>query len=77
MYAVYTGYLPFYHDNEKILMDLILTIEPRPPREVEPDIPVELERIILKCLIKDPKERFAEAGILKEAILEVFPQFGN
>jgi PAS domain S-box-containing protein len=77
MYAVYTGYLPFYHDNEKILMDLILTIEPRPPREVEPDIPVELERIILKCLKKDPKERFADAGILKETILEVFPQFGN
>ena len=77
MYAIYTGYLPFYHDNEKILMDLILTIEPRPPREVEPDIPVELELIILKCLKKDPKERFAEAGILKETILEAFPQFGK
>jgi hypothetical protein len=77
MYAVYTGYLPFYHDNEKILMDLILTMEPRPPREVEPDIPVELERIILKCLKKDPKERFADAGILKAAIRETFPQFGK
>ena len=77
MYAVYTGYLPFYHDNEKILMDLILTMEPRPPREVEPDIPVELERIILKCLKKDPKERFADAGILKATIRETFPRFGN
>ena len=77
MYAVYTGYLPFYHDNEKILMDLILTTEPRPPREVEPDIPVELERIILKCLKKDPKERFADAGILKATIRETFPRFGN
>ena len=77
MYAIYTGYLPFYHDNEKILMDLILTTEPRPPREVEPDIPVELERIILKCLKKDPKERFADAGTLKETILETFPEFGN
>ncbi|MDH3555140.1 MAG: protein kinase, partial [Deltaproteobacteria bacterium] len=77
MYAVYTGYLPFYHDNEKILMDLILTMEPRTPREVEPDIPVELEGIILKCLKKDPKERFADAGILKATILETFPQFGK
>jgi serine/threonine protein kinase len=77
MYAIYTGYLPFYHDNEKILMDLILTIEPRPPREIEPDIPVELERIILKCLKKDPKERFADAGILKATIRETFPQFGK
>ena len=77
MYAVYTGYLPFYHDNEKILMDLILTMEPRPPREVEPDIPVELERIILECLKKDPKERFADATILKETILKAFPDFGK
>jgi serine/threonine-protein kinase len=58
-------------------MDLILTIEPRPPREVEPDIPVELERIILNCLKKDPKERIADAAILKETILKTFPEFGN
>jgi PAS domain S-box-containing protein len=77
MYAIYTGYLPFYHDNEKILMDLILTMEPKPPRESEPDIPVELERIMLKCLKKDPKERFADATILKETILETFPEFGT
>jgi serine/threonine protein kinase len=77
MYAIYTGYLPFYHDNEKILMDLILTLEPKPPRKSTPDIPVEFERIILKCLKKDPKERFADAGILKATILETFPHFGK
>jgi len=77
MYAIYTNYLPFYHDNEKILMDLILTIEPKPPRKIEPEIPVELEEIILKCLKKDPKERFADASILKRVILETFPQFGR
>ena len=58
MYAIYTEYLPFYHDNEKVLMDLILTIEPNPPRKLEPDIPVELEEIMLKCLKKDPKESY-------------------
>jgi PAS domain S-box-containing protein len=77
MYALYTNYLPFYHDNEKILMDLILTLEPKPPRKIEPDIPVQLEEIILKCLKKDPKERFADASILKRVILETFPQFGK
>jgi serine/threonine protein kinase len=77
IYAVYTNYLPFYHDNEKILMDLILTLEPKPPRKIEPDIPVELEEIILKCLKKDPDERFADASVLKRVILETFPQFGK
>ena len=39
--------------------------------------PQDCQRIILKCLKKDPKERFADAGILKEIILEAFPQFGK
>jgi len=56
---------------------LILTIEPKPPRKIEPDIPVELEEIMLKCLKKDPKERFADASILKRVILKAFPQFGK
>jgi PAS domain S-box-containing protein len=77
MYAIYTECLPFYHDNEKVLMDLILTIEPKPPRDIETDIPVELEEIILKCLKKDPKERFADAGELKKTLLETFPEFGK
>ena len=77
IYGIYTEYLPFYHDNEKVLMDLILTQEPEAPREIEPEIPVELEEIILKCLKKDPKERFANAGALREALLEKFPHFGK
>ena len=77
IYAIYTEYLPFYHDNEKVLMDLILTCEPEPPREIEPYIPEDLENIILKCLRKNPKERFADAGGLKEAIKEKFPHFGE
>jgi serine/threonine-protein kinase len=74
---LYTHVLPFVEANEKALMDLILNREPDPPRQIEPDIPVELEKIILKCLKKDPKERFADAEVLKERILGTFPQFGK
>ena len=77
IYMLYTDLLPFIEVNEKALMDLILTREPDPPRQIEPDIPVELEKIILKCLKKDPKERFADAEVLKETILDTFPEFGN
>jgi PAS domain S-box-containing protein len=77
IYFLYTELLPFYEDNEKALMDRILSREPDPPRQIEPDIPMELEEIILKCLKKDPQERFADAGILKRAILEAFPDFGQ
>ena len=77
IYMLYAHVLPFVEANEKALMDLILTREPDPPRQIKPDIPVELERIILKCLNKDPKKRFADAGVLKERILDTFPQFGK
>ena len=77
IYILYTELLPFYDDNEKALMDSILSREPDPPREIEPDIPLELEEIILKCLNKDPQERYADAGVLKRAILEAFPHFGQ
>ena len=77
IYMFYTGLLPFVEANQKALMDLILTREPDPPRQIEPDIPAELEQIILQCLKKDPKERFADAEVLKKAILDTFPQFGR
>ncbi len=77
IYALYTEWLPFFDDNERALMDLILTREPERPRDIEPDIPLELEEIILKCLKKDTSERYADAGALKKALLETFPEFGR
>ena len=77
IYMFYTNLLPFIEVNEKALIDLILTREPDPPRQIKPDIPAELEKIILQCLKKDPKERFADAEVLKETILDTFPQFGK
>jgi hypothetical protein len=74
---LYTHVLRFVVANEKALMDLILTREPDPPRQIKPDISVELEKIILKCLNKDPKKRFADAEVLRETILDTFPQFGK
>jgi PAS domain S-box-containing protein len=77
MYALYTEHLPFYHDNEKVLMDMILTLEPEPPRSLAPGIPAALEEIILRCLKKDPRARYPDAGAVKEAVLERFPGYGH
>lgn len=77
LYTLSTGLLPFYDDNEKNLMDMILECEPEAPRSLEPYLPEKLEEIILKCLEKDPDKRFKHAGELKDAIIEGFPQFGD
>jgi hypothetical protein len=77
LYALATGLLPFYDENEKKLMDMILECEPEPPRRLEPELPEELEEIILKCLRKDPDLRLRDAGEVKRNLLEHFPHFGN
>ena len=40
-------------------------------------LPEALEKIILTCLRKDLKERYPDAGVLKNTLLEEFPDFGK
>lgn len=77
LYALSTSCLPFYDDNEKQLMDIILESEPELPRNLEPGLPEDLERIILKCLKKEWTERYRSAGELRNELTTVFPQFGD
>ena len=41
---------------------------PFPPHEIEPGIPVSIERAILRCLEKDPSKRFPSIGELENAL---------
>jgi serine/threonine protein kinase len=76
MYLLYTGELPFYSEVEKLLIDQILEQEPVPPRELNPEIPPPLEKIILRCLKKKVEERYPQALALKADLLKHFPQYG-
>lgn len=46
------------------LLNQILHTEPRPLRQVDKSIPVELETIILKAVSKNPDDRYRSAGAL-------------
>jgi hypothetical protein len=52
----------FAGQDRQTLLHQILNEEPRPPRQVDRSIPVELETIVLKALAKAPGERYATAG---------------
>ncbi len=77
MYLLYTGELPFYREVEKLLIDQILEQEPQPPRELNPEIPPDLEAIILKCLKKNVEERYPSAVALRSDLLRRFPHYGT
>ena len=41
-----------------------LSEKPRRPREVREDLPAFLEKIILRCLERDPKRRYPFIGMM-------------
>ncbi|MBZ5503135.1 MAG: protein kinase [Acidobacteriia bacterium] len=68
MYEVFTGKQAFAADNAVAVALKQLRESPPPPHELEPGIPVPVERAILKCLEKEPPKRFQSIGQLESAL---------
>src|SRR5205823_1676231 len=48
---------------------LVLSEEPVPPSRLQPRLPRDVETICLKCLEKEPRNRYASAAALAEDLL--------
>jgi serine/threonine protein kinase len=66
LYEVLTGRPPFRAATHELTIHQVLSEEPPPPTQLRPDVPAELEAICLKCLEKEPGQRFASAAALAE-----------
>lgn len=64
MYEMVTGRPAFEGETTSDVMAEILKIEPPPPVEFAPDVPQEIEHIIVKALRKDRETRFQVVGDL-------------
>jgi len=64
LYETLTRRRPFQGQTHQELFDEILHREPKPPRQLDPEIPADLERICLKCLTKSVTERYLTAADL-------------
>ena len=67
LYQLLTGRLPFSGmgpDQVSQVLDEILHRDPKPPRQYDKAIPLELERICLQCLSKPVVARYATAADL-------------
>ena len=61
LYSMVTGRAPFQESTTAQLVAAILRAKPTPPQELNPRISSELQRIILKCLDRDPSRRYQTA----------------
>ena len=58
LYEMLTGARAFRGESSVSTLSAVLTSEPTPPSELVPDLPREIERVVLRCLRKDPARRF-------------------
>jgi len=68
LYELETGRSPFEGDTTAAVFDAILHKDPSPPRQWNPAIPADLEKITMKLLEKNPDERFQSARELADAL---------
>src|SRR5262249_11807327 len=68
LYEMATGQRAFTGQTAAILRDAILNDEPTPVRDLNPELPREIERIIGKALKKDREQRYQTATELKSEL---------
>ena len=68
MYEMLTGRTPFDGDTPVAVAMRHIQDQPDPPSLLNPRIPPGLERVILKCLEKDPRARYRDGDSLAYAL---------
>ena len=68
LFEMVTGLQPFNDDTIKEVERMHLEVDPPNPGEVRPGVPDDLSSLILRCLAKDPEERFQTAAELGDAL---------
>jgi serine/threonine protein kinase len=67
VFLLSTGKLPFSGFDPLVVINQHLTNRPPTPSEVNPDLPEEVDRVLLRALAKLPERRFASVGAFSRA----------
>lgn len=70
LHEMLTGRRLFKTDSDLKTLEKIKNAPVPPPSELNPSVPPELDRLVLKALARDPDERFADCRALQVAILD-------
>ncbi len=65
LYEASTGKLPFRGTSQREILNSILSDEPLPVHRLQKRVPLDLSRILARCLAKSPMERYSSASELE------------
>jgi serine/threonine protein kinase len=71
LYEMVTGRRPFGGGSTAEMLASLLKEQPKPPSALAPEVPRDLERIILRCLRKEPARRFQNMLDVKVELEEI------
>ncbi len=77
MYEMATRQVPFRGTTSALLFVQLLERDPEPVRNWNDSIPRELERMILRLLMKDRRDRFQTAEQLRDALEKIAEKLGK
>jgi serine/threonine-protein kinase len=67
-YEIITNHKPFEADSVHAVLYQVVHKDPQPVREWDPSVPRAIVELVEKMLAKDPAQRFAHAGELRDAV---------
>lgn len=68
LYEMVCGRRPFGGDSVATVLSAILRDEPDRPRSLRPKTPRDVETVVLRCLAKEPGDRYSSTSDLKAAL---------
>jgi eukaryotic-like serine/threonine-protein kinase len=74
LYELATGEAPFVDDTLLKIWNKVKTGNAKPIGELRRDAPATLSPVVLKCLEKEPDQRYANVGELAKALLPFAPE---
>ncbi|MBP3956077.1 protein kinase [Gemmata sp. G18] len=62
LYEMLCGRPPFRGDDPWLVLRQVQEDDPQPPRQLRPDLPSDIERVVLKAMAKLPADRYTTAA---------------
>lgn len=73
-YEMLTGRHPFPGEHRQTIAYQIIHEEVEPPSTYREELPAEVDKLVLRCLVKEPTERYRSAGELLSDLKEAMPK---